>query len=54
MTELAGILVDDDSLIAEGKTQHAEATDPAALQESDTDAGDGDSGPGLFDTPAAR
>jgi len=52
VTELAGILVDDDSLIAEGKTQHAEATDPAALQESDTDAGDGDPGPDLFDDPA--
>ncbi|SMH43972.1 Pimeloyl-ACP methyl ester carboxylesterase [Rathayibacter oskolensis] len=33
VTELAGILVDDDSLIAEGKTQHAEATDPKALRD---------------------
>lgn len=36
VTELAGILVDDDSLIAEGKTQHAEATDPAALRDDET------------------
>ncbi|MWV48840.1 alpha/beta fold hydrolase [Rathayibacter sp. VKM Ac-2803] len=35
VTELAGILLDDDSLIAEGKTQHAEATDPAALRDDD-------------------
>jgi pimeloyl-ACP methyl ester carboxylesterase len=33
VTELVGILTDDDSLIAEGKTQHAEATDPAALRD---------------------
>ncbi|WP_082499081.1 MULTISPECIES: alpha/beta fold hydrolase [unclassified Rathayibacter] len=33
VTELAGVLLDDDSLIAEGKTQHAEATDPAALHD---------------------
>ncbi|MBF4463194.1 MULTISPECIES: alpha/beta fold hydrolase [unclassified Rathayibacter] len=33
LTELTGILVDDDSLIAEGKTQHAEASDPVALRE---------------------
>lgn len=42
LTELAGILVDDDSLIAEGKTQHAEASDPAALREVAPDPGEGE------------
>lgn len=42
ITELAGILVDDDSLIAEGKTQHAEASDPAALHEAAPDPGGDD------------
>ncbi|AZZ57519.1 alpha/beta hydrolase [Rathayibacter iranicus] len=37
ITELAGILVDDDSLIAEGKTQHAEASDPSALHDEAPD-----------------
>ncbi|PPF57236.1 alpha/beta hydrolase [Rathayibacter sp. AY1C2] len=42
ITELAGILVDDDSLIAEGKTLHAEASDPEALHQVAPDAGDGE------------
>lgn len=49
LTELAGILTDDDSLIAEGKTQHAEASDPAALQ-SDPDDGQPNGGRPLSDT----
>lgn len=42
ITELAGILVDDDSLIAEGKTLHAEASDPEALHQIAPDPGDGE------------